>query len=240
MAMQHQFRAIADQDINKFLAVDQAFAPFYRAGNGWVMNQDNPQESLLAGFPEQRLKSGQLHPAEAADREEGEAGSCRTKADQGDLATNSQAREKVRGLWDILLTVRGQVRRPHGAGLDPGTARVGFMVAGDDGDPVRGSQGFQPLPGFGKLAWQADMGQVAGHGNMVGTGDAQVIKQRFNDIETMDDPSPAPPGQVSQDALAEQLGGPCTRQRGQVKIGDVRQGEARPRDRLTSAREQLQ
>ena len=197
-----------------------------------MVNQDNSHEPLLAGYLQEGFESGQLPFAKAANGEKGETGPCRAKTDQRDLAANAQTGKAARRPGNILLPVGGQVGCPHGAGLAPGPAYIGFVVARDYRHLLRVSQPGQPLPGFGEFARQTEMRQVAGDGNMVRTDDPQIFKQGFDDFPGMDNPSFAPPRVVAQHTLAEQLRDRYVLQRSQMKIGEMRQGEAFGREGL--------
>ena len=168
---------------------------------------------------------GQLLFAKAANREIWGARHCRGETDQGDLAAHPQAREEI-DFAGTTGVVRSKIRGPHGAGAAPGAARVGFVVARDDGDPIRGSQIMEPSSGLGKFLGETEMRQIAGHGHMVGAGKTQVFKQSIDDGAGMDDPPLAPPREVSQQTLVQQLRDLCVLQRGQVQVGEVGQGEA--------------
>ncbi|GAB4240297.1 MAG: hypothetical protein Kow0032_27860 [Methyloligellaceae bacterium] len=102
---------------------------------------------------------------------------------------------------------------------------IGIVIAGDDGDIIRVSQGGQPVARGGKLGRQADVHKVPRHRNMVRALLGQVGAQPGERLARMDFLAPAMPVHIAEDALAEEMLKPWARQRGEVNVREVRKGE---------------
>ena len=102
---------------------------------------------------------------------------------------------------------------------------IGVVIAGNGRDPGRRPEIVQPFGGPHEFLGQAEIDEVAGHGDVVGVLLGQVARQAIEDLAPMGEFPPAMPVDETEHALAHQLAALHERQRAQMNVGEVGEGE---------------
>ena len=102
---------------------------------------------------------------------------------------------------------------------------IGVVIAGDGGDPIRGAQMMQPLCGADELIRQAEIDEIAGHGDVVRLPLDDIAGQDVEDVAPMHQFPAAMPVHIAKDALRHQLRTPCLRHRAQMNVGEMGESE---------------
>ena len=82
---------------------------------------------------------------------------------------------------------------------------IGVMIAGDGGDALRRPKRAQPFSGKHELLRQAEIDEVAGHGDVVRLPLDDVLSQHIEDVAAMHELPPAMPIHIAEHALAEEV-----------------------------------
>src|SRR5205814_8075399 len=100
------------------------------------------------------------------------------------------------------IHVAGHVVGPQAGAIRPGEIHIGIMVAGHDGDPAGRPEVLEPLGGDNEFGGERDIDEVAGQGDVIGTGGANVGGhcQRYRRI--MMEAAVSMPGNRADRALA--------------------------------------
>ncbi len=83
----------------------------------------------------------------------------------------------------------------------------------------------QPVGGAQELLGQAEIDQIAGHGDVVGLLFDDIAGDEVEDLAPMDVFAPAVPIDVAEHALRHQIAPPHARHRAQVNVGEMCEGE---------------
>ncbi len=174
MAGQNQLGAVLLEHCPQISRIGQAFAPADDTGCRRVMDQDNPKQVSLGNAGQNGLQVMQLAGADAANRQMRGAGPGGGYTDEGHTAPDAQAGENIFRMvrWLTILAggIGDHVIGPAGHGLMPVDFNICIVVAGNDSNLRRQSQFLEPLPGFLIFGRKAQVGQIAGDGNVSGSG----------------------------------------------------------------------
>ena len=181
MAVQDQFRSVTCQQRSQSGGIGEPFAPADNTGCRRMVDHQHPKQMPFSGTGQEGFQLLQLDITDAAHRQMRCSRVCRADTDQGDAAPDTQtgkyAFKVCRGIVILIGLIRDHVIGPVGQSLLPDSLNIGIVVAGNDGNPGRGSQGFQPLAGFAKFGRQTQVGQISGDGNVIGVRMGKVILQ---------------------------------------------------------------
>ena len=83
----------------------------------------------------------------------------------------------------------------------------------------------QPVGGAQELLGQAEIDQIAGHGDVVGLLFDDIAGDEIEDLAPMHVFPPAMPIDVAEHALRHQLAAPHARHRAQMDVGQMGEGE---------------
>ena len=95
---------------------------------------------------------------------------------------------------------------------------------------MRGAQAFQPVAAARKFGRQRDIGNIAGDRDVVGCLRLDVGDDRRERRRIVNEAALALPVDVAGHALADQLAPARRRQRREMRVGKMREGEHRCRD----------
>jgi hypothetical protein len=101
------------------------------------------------------------------------------------------------------------------------------VVAGNDGEAGGAIEGRQPGGGAAEFLRQCDIHQIAGQRDVIGLASLDVGHDAGQRLGHMEMHAVAPPVEVARGALVEELPG-AGRRHGQMRIGQMRQGEHGP------------
>ena len=99
------------------------------------------------------------------------------------------------------------------------------MISGDDGDAIRLADFVKPQAGGRELRREAEIDQVAGHGDMVRRRRPYIVCQRGQDRGAERMPAVAPPVEITEGALGGEVAEPDLGQRPEMGIGNMGQAE---------------
>ena len=99
------------------------------------------------------------------------------------------------------------------------------MIAGDDGHLGGRAQRFQQGAAVHEFLRQRDIGEVAGDRDVVGLLRLQVGDDLAQHLGVVDEAAIALPVDIAGDPLADQLGDARRRQRRQMRVGEMGEGE---------------
>ena len=99
------------------------------------------------------------------------------------------------------------------------------MVARHEADPVRGTERLQEDPGGLPLVGQPEIAKVAGAGDVIDTLAVQVSHERAEQVHVVVAPAAAAPVHVAGGPLAEELAQARSRQRSDMRIGEMGEAE---------------
>ena len=102
---------------------------------------------------------------------------------------------------------------------------IGVVIAGDGGDAVRRPEMFEPFGRAHELLGEAEIDEIAGHGDVVGGLLGHVARDEIEDLAPVHEFPPAMPIDVAEHALAHQLAALDPRHRAQMDVGKVGEGE---------------
>ena len=105
------------------------------------------------------------------------------------------------------------------------------MIAGHEADVGSLAQGLHPQRRALELGRHADIDQIPGDGDVIGALGAQVRDQALQKRHVVEPFAPALPVDESHDPLETQIGEARHGRRAQVRVGDMRDGEAHPEKR---------
>ena len=102
---------------------------------------------------------------------------------------------------------------------------IGVVIAGDRRHLARGAEMMQPFGGAHEFLRQAEIDEIAGHGDVVRLLLDDVAGDEVEDLAPMHVFPPAMPIDVAEHALAQQLAAPGARHRAQMDVGQMGEGE---------------
>ena len=102
---------------------------------------------------------------------------------------------------------------------------IGVVIAGDRGDPVWGTEMVQPLGGEEKFLRQAEIDEIASHGDVVRLPLDEIAGEHVEDVAAMHELPPAMPIDVSEHALAEKVTAAGARHRAQMNVRQMGESE---------------
>ena len=214
------------------MGVGEAAAPADRVRHRRVVDEQHPAQSLAGQPVEQAVQPGQLARAKGARGQMRRGRHGRAAADQGHRRTQAQGGKQGRqverqGLVRCLRFVAAQRGQPGCEALPPVAGHVAVVVAGHHRDPVGRAQGAQPGAGRRAFARQAQVGEVAGDGNVVRPHPLQVVRKRGKKPLVLLAAPFQLPAQPAEQPFAEEIARSQQLRAGQVRIGAV--GEHPPR-----------
>ena len=124
--------------------------------------------------------------------------------------------------------VAAQIIVPALPPRDGGGADIGVVIAGNDGDVLRGADALQPRPRRREFRLQRQVDEIAGHRDVVGPLRPDVGDQRVQHLAAVVFVAVAGPVEIAERALAREIAQPRRRQRRQMRIRQMRQRECRP------------
>jgi len=141
-----------------------------------MMDQQHPKGRLGRQLRQDAVQRIALRLPEPSRRHEGTRRHSRRDADQRKLAAAAHKR-KCDGM-SCQRPVAAQVISAHFSEPTLGGARIGVVIAGDDGDAFGRADALKPGTGGRKFRFQRDVDEIAGNGDVVGSLRPQVRNQR--------------------------------------------------------------
>ena len=99
------------------------------------------------------------------------------------------------------------------------------MIAGNDADAIRGSQGGEPSERVGVLLRQTDVGEITRHHDVIGCLRLHVGHQTIGDAAQIVRAAPAPPIPIASQPLQVPIAWRKASDRAKVHVGEVGDGE---------------
>ena len=186
-----------------------------------MMHQQHP-EGLVGGHLRQiAIERIELRAAKPAGGHQRRRRHRRGDPDQRQRSAPAhewKRRAVRRGITAQILPERAgetMPRRPH----------IGVVIAGNDGDPLRRADAFEPGLRRGELRFQRQIDEVAGHRDVVRPLRLHVGDQCVQHLAAVIFVAVAGPVEIAQRTLAREIPKPRLGQRRQMRIGQMRQRE---------------
>jgi hypothetical protein len=202
MTMEDKLRSLLSDDGSEGFGVDQSFVGRDHPGFGRMVDQHDAKEAPAPCFPQNFRQTPQLQRSEAAGSGKDPGGMRGAKADKGDGTADSQGRKK--GFRLGFVRVGSHEIRPEKEALLPGCGDQCIVVAGDYeylGGRPQGSQLRVRLFEFGR---QRQLGQVAGHDQLVERHRTERPNENLENFESMLMLSAKLPAGVTEGAFVEE------------------------------------
>ena len=216
VAMQHQLSTVLCQQFNHGATIPQLFARRMAVRVRRVMNEQNP--NLVMRRAQCFAQAFQLSVAEMAGRKQRFARITGTQRNEVHIAAHFNA-------WPVRFG--GQEVLPVGVHRCNGILRVEVVIAWRERDPNMRVKVRQPVTRFGVFVRQADVGEIASEGDVIRRVSKRVRGHGIQSASLMHVAPFVPPRQIPQHAFPAQLS-PCdVVQRGQMRIGEMRESQQR-------------
>ncbi|CAM5222967.1 hypothetical protein BTHI11S_00529 [Bosea thiooxidans] len=222
MAVEDEVGALALQHGLEGGGVDQLAAALGAADIGRVVDQHDADEAFVAGAVEQRLDPAHLLAADAARGHQRQGRHAAVDADQ-----RHRPAAAIPGIAGAALVPGDPGGEQSGQGFQRG-AGIGIVIARHEADRVARPERVQEGDGGLELVRQADMGDIAGAGDMVRPLRMDIGDDARQDLHVMGVPALAAPVDIAGRTLAEELMQREPGERAEMRVGQMRELEHAP------------
>ena len=176
------------------LAVGEPLVADGGAGVRRMVDEHDPEEPFAAEEGEQLGELGGLFLAHPSRRHEGQR-----RHRRGDRNESEMSPPADRGEGDHACRVAGHVFVPDADEIRRRAVHIGVVVAGNDGYVRAAADLGQPLSCLLEFGGETEIGEIAGHRHVVGSGRAEVGGQRLEHRRPKDQVmAPLPIGEADQ------------------------------------------
>ncbi len=225
VAVQHKLGAGRADGAAEMLSADQPPVPRRRAGDRRMVDEDDAEEIVAAERVEglrQRLGLGRADPARRHQRRGGDG---TRHADQRHRLAHADEGKAGRA-----ALVAGHVRSPCRGVVADSTGKIGVVVAGNDGDvALRHRVSASQARAASTSAGSPILIRSPVTAMWSGSVRAEVVDQRDEAGRTERRGPPAAPVGVAESTLRREVAPADRRQRPEMRIGEMGEGEHRAR-----------
>ena len=186
-----------------------------------VMDRHHAEQAFVFERIEQRAQFLQLRFADLARRHERRGDHTARHADQ-------RKRSAPPRIGKAFAGIAAHMRAPFARGHVGAAGDINVVIAWDEADVVRRSEARQPVAAARIFRRQADIGDVTGDGDMVRLLRLHIGDEPRQHRAVMHQMPLAPPVQPAGQPLAGQFTQARRRQRRQMRIGQMGEGERHP------------
>ena len=236
VAVEHQFGAGLRQHVTEGRGVGQTATGRSAPQRGRMVHEHDATVRRLGQPTEHGFEPPELASSDCARRQKRGGRPGGRDAYDGDRPADAQGRKFLRlrtgrGRRPVA-SVRGllaaaQVLRPVCPRIGDALGRIDVVVAGNQRDPPRPAEPFEPRQRVGIFVRQSEIGQVAGNDHVIRRVGVKVVEQRGQYVGPIFPPATDRPGQRAQHPFVQKGRRPPAADRRDVQIGQMGEGERR-------------